>query len=398
MSTERRRARWASAGGSAAAAGSKAADRRAGGPARARRRDHARRALGRRRQPRRPGETGLGRQRSRSGRRLPRATCRVPEEIRGVHVTMGLASLPGKLQQYLAMPGLNTLELDVKDENGHVGFVPPAVPLARRDRRGAARTTTPTRVAQAAHARGIYLIGRVVIFEDPMLSAEAAGAGDPHERRLASGSTTRGLGWTNPYDRRVWKYDVDLGVAAAKAGLRRDPVRLRALPERRRPLADPSIPAQAAEPMVVDDRRASSSTRRGGCTRSACASRSTSSGSRPRTTSASASCRGGSRGTSTPSTRWSTRRTTTRRVRPRPTRTPPRARRSRTRCSTSRRALEAARRELDPVAPGLLARPHVHARRTSARRSQAARAPARRRLPALEPGGPLRRARAAPPV
>ena len=30
------------------------------------------------------------------------------------------------------MPGLNTVELDVKDENGKVGFVPSAVPLARR--------------------------------------------------------------------------------------------------------------------------------------------------------------------------------------------------------------------------------------------------------------------------
>ena len=27
-----------------------------------------------------------------------------------------------------------------------------------------------------------------------------------------------GLGWTNPYDRRVWKYNVDLAVAAVKAG------------------------------------------------------------------------------------------------------------------------------------------------------------------------------------
>src|SRR5262245_42188215 len=45
-----------------------------------------------------------------------------PKEIRGVHVSMGLASLPGKIDQYLAMrrQGLNTLELDVKDETGQV--------------------------------------------------------------------------------------------------------------------------------------------------------------------------------------------------------------------------------------------------------------------------------------
>src|SRR5947207_12487899 len=44
-----------------------------------------------------------------------------PVQERGVHVTMALASLPGRLQQYLFIPGLNTIELDVKDENGRVG-------------------------------------------------------------------------------------------------------------------------------------------------------------------------------------------------------------------------------------------------------------------------------------
>jgi hypothetical protein len=56
----------------------------------------------------------------------------LPIELRGVHVTMGLASLPGKLDEYLDLEndGLTTLELDVKDENGQVGFVPSSVPLA----------------------------------------------------------------------------------------------------------------------------------------------------------------------------------------------------------------------------------------------------------------------------
>src|SRR6266516_8090512 len=78
----------------------------------------------------------------------------VPDQIRGVHVTMALASLPGRLQQYLAVPGLNAIELDVKDEDGHVG------PGTYYDAKRAARVV---------HANGIYLIGRVVTFEDPVL-------------------------------------------------------------------------------------------------------------------------------------------------------------------------------------------------------------------------------------
>src|SRR2546429_1622474 len=39
------------------------------------------------------------------------ATPPLPDQIRGVHVTMALASLPGKLRQYLVTPGLNAIEL-----------------------------------------------------------------------------------------------------------------------------------------------------------------------------------------------------------------------------------------------------------------------------------------------
>jgi len=140
----------------------------------------------------------------------------VPGEVRGVHVTMSLASLPGKLDEYLTMPGLNTLELDVKDENGRVGFVPSSVPLARQT--GTAGPYYNARqVAHRAHARGVYLIGRVVTFEDPVLAEKRPELAI----RSSDGSvwhTNGGLAWTNPYDRRVWRYNVDLAVAAAKAG------------------------------------------------------------------------------------------------------------------------------------------------------------------------------------
>jgi hypothetical protein len=126
----------------------------------------------------------------------------VPDEIRGVHVTMALASLPGRLQQYLSIPGLNAIELDVKDENGHIG------PGIYYDAKRAVRDV---------HSHGDYLIGRVVTFEDPVLSEKRPELAI----RSSDGSvwhTNAGLGWTNPYERRVWAYNVNVAAAAAKAG------------------------------------------------------------------------------------------------------------------------------------------------------------------------------------
>jgi hypothetical protein len=140
-----------------------------------------------------------------------------PHEVRGVHVTMELASLPGKLDDYIAMrhKGLTAIELDVKDEQGEIAF-DPGVPLAKRI--GAVHDYyDPRAVAARVHAAGLYLIGRVVTFEDPLLSA-----GDPAVAiRRADGSrwlSNAGLGWTNPYDVRVWRYNVAVAKAAARAG------------------------------------------------------------------------------------------------------------------------------------------------------------------------------------
>ena len=141
---------------------------------------------------------------------------RPPLELRGVHVTMALASIPGKLDEYLSLRGLNAIELDVKDENSEVGFTPSAVPLAREI--GAAQTYyKPRQVVRKLVDRGVYLIGRIVVFEDPILSEQRPELAI----KRPDGSVWRnhaGLGWTNPYDRRVWDYNVDLAVAAARAG------------------------------------------------------------------------------------------------------------------------------------------------------------------------------------
>ena len=142
----------------------------------------------------------------------------LPVEIRGVHVTGALASLPGKFREYVALKryGLNTIELDVKDEAGEIGFAPADVPLARTV--GAARPFyNPKALVALAHRNGIYMIGRVVCFQDPKL---AQGRPDLAIQR-SDGSvwtTNGGIGWVNPYDRRVWDYCVSVAEAAADAG------------------------------------------------------------------------------------------------------------------------------------------------------------------------------------
>jgi hypothetical protein len=132
---------------------------------------------------------------------------------------MALLTLPGKLDHYVGMSrdGLTTLEIDVKDENGEVGFTSSAAaPLARKI--GSSQGYYDAKqVADKVHAAGLYLVGRVVTFEDPFLTSKRPDMAI----QLRGGGVWKnngGLGWSNEYDKRVWKYNVDIAVAAAKAG------------------------------------------------------------------------------------------------------------------------------------------------------------------------------------
>jgi hypothetical protein len=145
-------------------------------------------------------------------------TSQLPEEIRGIHVTGPLMTLTGKLDSYLALTkyGMNTIELDLKDESGNVTFTKNAPALGLSD--GAAlRYFDPSEVVQKVHKHGVYLIGRVVSFEDPITS-RAHPELAIHRSDGSLWKNNGGLGWLNPYSHAAWKYNVDVAVAAAKAG------------------------------------------------------------------------------------------------------------------------------------------------------------------------------------
>lgn len=142
----------------------------------------------------------------------------MPPIVRGLHISLGTASQPNEMRQFinLTSKGLNTLEIDVKDERGEVGFTAGAPALARKI--GATRNYYNARqLIKEAHAAGIYVIGRIVCFEDPIL----ANSLPQHAIRTSSGgvwTNAAGLGWTNEYDPFVWNYLISLSKAAARLG------------------------------------------------------------------------------------------------------------------------------------------------------------------------------------
>ncbi|MBI2684562.1 MAG: hypothetical protein HYX33_04100 [Actinobacteria bacterium] len=150
-------------------------------------------------------------------------TPRTPQKpVRGVHVS-AIAwrnrTVREEIFAQIAAGALTTVELDLKDERGEIGYTS-SVPLARR--MDASRGYYDLRQAVAdIHARGGYVVGRQVVFRDPLLASYALRNGNRAAvvQRPDGTPYSANQGFTNLANRGVRDYNVALAVEAARAGV-----------------------------------------------------------------------------------------------------------------------------------------------------------------------------------
>ena len=147
---------------------------------------------------------------------------RPKEPVRSVHVTAyGWAddTLRQGVMALVRAHKINSVELDLKDESGEIGWNP-QVPLARRMHSALAIYDLGKAVRQL-HAQGVRVIGRLVCFRDPIHAAAAWKAGRRNEVvQTPDGGPYAGYGgFTNFASAAVRRYNIDVAVAAAELGV-----------------------------------------------------------------------------------------------------------------------------------------------------------------------------------
>jgi hypothetical protein len=147
---------------------------------------------------------------------------RPDEPVRGVHVS-ALAwandDLRGRVLDMIDAGLINTVELDLKDESGVVGY-DSQVPLARKI--GAVKDYYDLgRAVEQLHDKGARVIGRLVAFRDPVHAAAAWDAGERAQViQTPEGEPYAGYGgFTNFADPAVQQYQIDIAREAAGAGV-----------------------------------------------------------------------------------------------------------------------------------------------------------------------------------
>lgn len=144
--------------------------------------------------------------------------------MRAVHMSAhawSAASLREPVLQLAREGRIDTVQLDIKDESGEIGYTS-QVPLAQEI--GATRDHYDVRAAlDELHAAGLRVVGRIVAFRDPIL-AEASWTGGHPDRVLQRADRTPWSGsygryaFTNFADPDVRAYNVALAAEAAELG------------------------------------------------------------------------------------------------------------------------------------------------------------------------------------
>jgi peptidoglycan/xylan/chitin deacetylase (PgdA/CDA1 family) len=142
--------------------------------------------------------------------------------VRAVHVTFNGwadATLRKGVLALIDQGRINAVELDLKDESGKVGWRA-NVPLARRIGAIDPIVDLPAAV-DLLHRKGVRVIGRLVCFRDPVMARAEwmAGARERVVQTPAGGLYGGYGGFTNFANPVVRQYQIDVAIAAAKAGV-----------------------------------------------------------------------------------------------------------------------------------------------------------------------------------
>lgn len=138
-------------------------------------------------------------------------------KVKGLYLTGWTVGGSQRLQHYIDLAKnteINAYAIDIRDSDGYVGYESSIE--AVRAVGGWKKKFKPEKVIPALHENGIYVIGRVVCFKDPVLSAKRPDLAilDPKGNPWKDPG---GLTWLNPYKEDNWAYV----VAIAKEGLQK---------------------------------------------------------------------------------------------------------------------------------------------------------------------------------
>jgi hypothetical protein len=153
----------------------------------------------------------------------PRTPPRVPrpDSLHALYVNGWAAGSHSRMRDLIAIADsteINAFVIDVKESDSYLVYDSTGIPLAKEigaDQRPGSKWLPALLDTLRAHR--IYPIARIVVFKDRMLAQKKPGL-SIHSTRGGVWLDDEGKPWVNPYDRRVWDYNVAIAREALDMG------------------------------------------------------------------------------------------------------------------------------------------------------------------------------------
>jgi len=143
-------------------------------------------------------------------------------KAKGIYVTANSAGLEPRFQNFIDMidsTELNAMVIDIKNDHGVMTY-PSEIEIVKEIMEGYSEPVRDIRkLIERLEEKNIYPIARIVVFRDPYLPKfhpEWA----IHRKDGSIWADDKGFTWMNPYEKKVWDYNIAIAKEAALIGFK----------------------------------------------------------------------------------------------------------------------------------------------------------------------------------
>lgn len=141
-----------------------------------------------------------------------------PVKAKALYLTGWTVGGSKSIQHYVELANtteINSYVVDIKDDDGFVGYES-QVPEVQANGTWKKKYNADT-VLKAFHENDIHVIGRLVVYKDPLYSVKRP---DLAIKSVKGGlwKDRNGLSWLNPYNKEVWDYIISIAKEAVAKG------------------------------------------------------------------------------------------------------------------------------------------------------------------------------------
>ena len=145
---------------------------------------------------------------------------KTPNEVRGIYMTSWVAStnsIREGLVKLVEDTEVNSIIIDIKDYTGKIAFLmknPKVLEVGSSEN----RVKDMKEFIEELHAKNIYVIGRVAVFQDPYLAKARPDLAVKRSDGITNWKDYKGMAWLDPCAKEVWEYAIAIAREAESFG------------------------------------------------------------------------------------------------------------------------------------------------------------------------------------